>query len=407
MAVEIPGMRRIYQILAGSVTLTLLGIIACSGSAIESNPAPSRTAKASPTPNIAETVEAVVTATTEALPAPATHPIPTPLPDAVIELAPDIAATVQAAVQIAIAGLPAPTPIPTPAAAPTSIPTPFPTKVLISTATPQPTSTPIPTLKPTAPVEPTPSSPLPEDLRSMVEQVKRGIVRIETTSVKFSERGTGSGVIFEKEANWGAAFILTNYHVIENVIADLDPIISVTVNDSTSYMATVVGVDIKRDLAILKICCQRFTPLPFGDAENVKIGDPVVAVGYALGIAGEATATRGIVSGVRFVTDDDRWVVQTDAPINPGNSGGPLLSLAGEVLGINTYKFAGFFIEGIGFAVAENTVQEQLQKLKAGGDALDAVNVLAKWTFGPTKSYETMDIRVDKFPWVFEWTLEE
>ena len=221
MAVEKPGMRRIYHILAGSVTLTLLGIIACSGSAIESNPAPSGTAHSSPTPNIAETVEAVVTATTEALPAPATRSIPTSLPDLVIQPTPDIAATVQAAVQIAIAGLPAPTPIPTPTAAPTSIPTPFPTEVLIFTATPQRTSTPIPILKPTASVEPTPISPLPEALRSMVEQVKRGIVRIETTPVRFRGRGGGFGVIFEKEANWGAAFILTNYHVIENVIADL------------------------------------------------------------------------------------------------------------------------------------------------------------------------------------------
>ena len=203
MAGEKLGIRRIYHILAGSVTLTLLGIIACSGSGTEPNPAPSGTAKDSPTPNIAETVEAVVTATTEALPAPApaTRSIPTSLPDLVIQPTPDIAATVQAAVQIAIAGLPAPTPIPTPTAAPTSIPTPFPTEVLIFTATPQRTSTPIPILKPTASVEPTPISPLPEALRSMVEQVKRGIVRIETTPVRFRERGGGSGVIFEKEAN--------------------------------------------------------------------------------------------------------------------------------------------------------------------------------------------------------------
>jgi serine protease Do len=242
----------------------------------------------------------------------------------------------------------------------------------------------------------------------MVEQVKPGIVRIETTpkNYPFATGGTGTGVIFEKEANWGAALILTNYHVIEDVIAESDPIINVTVNDSKSYAANVVGVDIKRDLAVLKICCQRFTPLLFGDAENVEIGEPVVAVGYALGISGEATMTRGIVSGVRFITADDRWVVQTDAPINPGNSGGPLLSLRGEVLGINTYKFGGFFIEGIGFAIAENTVQEQLQRLKAGGDALDAVNVLAQWTNGPGASSERADIRVNKFPWVLEWTLK-
>ena len=302
--------------------------MACDGSATEPNSVPTPMEQVSPTPNIAETVAAIVTATTEAFPAPATQPIPTPLPDSVIEPTPDIAATVQAAVQAAIAGLSTPIPTPTTKATPTPIPTSFPTKILTSTATPQSTSPPI--QKPTVPVESTPSSPLPEALRSMVERVKRGIVRIETTP-RFSatEKVTGSGVIFEKEASWGAALILTNYHVIENVIADLDPIISVTVNDSTSYMATVVGVDIKRDLAVLEICSQRFTPLPFGDVENVEIGDPVVVVGYALGIPGEATATRGIVSAVRFAPDDDRWLVQTDAPINSGNSGGPSLSLEG------------------------------------------------------------------------------
>ena len=86
----------------------------------------------------------------------------------------------------------------------------------------------------------------------MIEQVRSGVVRIEIT-IPFrygpSEIGTATGVIFEKEPNWGAALVLTNYHVIEDVIAEAEPIINVTVNDSTSYKATVVGIDIERDAA--------------------------------------------------------------------------------------------------------------------------------------------------------------
>ena len=280
MVVENQGICRGWQIVTWCIAVTVLGAMACDGSATEPNSVPTPMEQVSPTPNIAETVAAVVTAAIEALPAPATQPIPTPLPDSVIEPTPDIAATVQAAVQAAIAGLSTPIPTPTTKATPAPIPTSFPTKILTSTATPQSTSPPIPIQKTTVPVESTPSSPLPEALRSMVERVKRGIVRIETTP-RFSatEKGTGSGVIFEKEASWGAALILTNYHVIEDVIADLDPIISVTVNDSTSFKATVVGIDIERDLAVLKICCQRFTALQFADTENVEVGRTVVSLG--------------------------------------------------------------------------------------------------------------------------------
>jgi hypothetical protein len=244
----------------------------------------------------------------------------------------------------------------------------------------------------------------------MIEQVRSGVVRIEVTiPFKYgpSQIGTGTGLIFEKEPNWGAALVLTNYHVIEDVIAEAEPIISVTVNDSTSFKATVVGIDIERDLAVLKICCHRFTALQFADTENVGVGETVVSVGYALGLPGAATATRGIVSGFRTIPDVDVKYIQTDAPINFGNSGGPLLTASGEVVGINTFKYGGFAVEGLGFAVSAQNVLEQLPRLKNGWDALDAVNVLTKKTYSSSQGYESLDIRVDKFPWVFEWTLEE
>ena len=111
--------------------------------------------------------------------------------------------------------------------------------------------------------------------------------------------------------------------------------------------------------------------LPFGDASMVAVGSDVIAIGYALGIEGPATVTRGIVSAIRYQSEFDRWVIQSDAPINPGNSGGPLLSLSGEILGINTFGIrqtsSGVPVEGFGFAVSETTVATLLPGLKAGG----------------------------------------
>lgn len=242
----------------------------------------------------------------------------------------------------------------------------------------------------------------------MIGQVRPGIVRIEAGS------GSGSGVIFDmrittQKTGSGVGFVLTNYHVIEEAISfDLfDANVSVIVNDRKAYKASVVGVDMKRDLAVLEICCSKFTVLRFSDANMLTAGTEIVAMGYPLGLISQATSTRGIVSGMTYEYCCDRWVVQHDAPINPGNSGGPMVSLSGEVVGINTYKIAGLYVEGVGFAIAQKTIEEQLPRLKDGGDALDAVNVLDHWTHGPDPSTQRVDFRVYKMPWLLEWTLEE
>ena len=131
-------------------------------------------------------------------------------------------------------------------------------------------------------------------------------------------------------------------------------------------------MDQVRDLAVLSICCSAdFTALPFGDVSQVQVGSEVIVVGYALGIEGPATVTRGIVSAIRDDEDAARQVIQTDAPINPGNSGGPLLSLSGEVLGINTFAIrqsgSGVAVEGFGFAVSQATIESVLPGLVTGG----------------------------------------
>ena len=183
------------------------------------------------------------------------------------------------------------------------------------------------------------------------------MVRIETGS------GTGSGAIFETQGRTG--YVITNHHVVEG-----HGQVSVTVNDTTTYQGTVLGVDRFRDLAVVSICCGRFQALPFGDASRLEPGDEIVAIGYALGLSGEATITRGIVSAIRYYSDYRSDVIQTDAALNPGNSGGPMLSMSGEILGINTFGIdesnSGRSAQGLGFAVSGTTVQERIPTLRAG-----------------------------------------
>ena len=186
------------------------------------------------------------------------------------------------------------------------------------------------------------------------------MVRIQTSS------GSGSGVIFETQGRTG--YVVTNHHVVEG-----DVQVSVIVNDSTTYSGSVLGTDSVRDLAVVSICCGSFQTLPFGNAAALQPGDEVVAIGYALGLPGQATVTRGIVSAVRYDSTHRSDVIQTDAAINPGNSGGPILSVSGEILGINTFRYdesqSGRPTEGLGFAISGTTVQQQIPTLRAGPPA--------------------------------------
>ncbi len=262
---------------------------------------------------------------------PAVVPAATPTPT------PNLDATVEARVAATVAAMTTPTLTPTPAPTPTSTATPTP----IPTATPQPTTT--PTVSPAV------------SLGAMVAQARPAVVRIESgTSV-------GSGAIFETQGRTG--YVITNHHVVEGAAE-----VNVTVNDSSSYRGTVLGTDSVRDLAVVRICCGSFRALPFGDASHLEPGDEIVAIGYALGLSGEATITRGIVSAIRYDTDYRSDIIQTDAAINPGNSGGPMLSMSGEILGINTFRIdetlSGRSAAGLGFAVSATTVRGRIPALK-------------------------------------------
>ena len=244
-------------------------------------------------------------------------------------------------------GTPAPTatPVPTPSMtpAPTATPTPVPTATRRPTPTRRPTATPVPTMSPST------------ALSEMVKRARPAVVRIDTRT------GGGSGAIFETRGSTG--FVITNHHVVEGV-AEVD----VTVNDTATYRGRVLGTDPVRDLAVVSICCGSFSTLAFGDASRLEPGDEVVAIGYALGLPGAASITSGIVSAVRFDPRYQSDVIQTDAAINPGNSGGPMLSISGEILGINTFRIdeadSGRATEGLGFAISEHTVQTHIPRLK-------------------------------------------
>jgi serine protease Do len=169
----------------------------------------------------------------------------------------------------------------------------------------------------------------------------------------------GSGFIIDP-----AGYVVTNNHVI----ADADEI-TVTLQDNTNLKATLVGKDVKADLALLKVQSPKSLPsVPWGDADHTRVGDWVVAIGNPFGLGG--TVTAGILSARSRDINNGPYddFLQTDASINRGNSGGPMFNVAGEVIGINTaiYSPTGGSV-GIGFAIPSNEAKPIIDQLKQFG----------------------------------------
>ena len=174
------------------------------------------------------------------------------------------------------------------------------------------------------------------------------------------QRTAGSGFIISDDG-----YIVTNNHVVEEAET-----IKITLSNDEVYSAEVIGLDPRMDLALLKINPEIDLPyVSFGDSENSKVGEWVVAIGNPFGLGG--TVTAGIISalGRNIGSGPYDHFIQTDAPINKGNSGGPLFNMNGEVIGVNTmiYSQTGGSV-GIGFSIPSDLVKPVIDQLKKYGE---------------------------------------
>lgn len=204
-----------------------------------------------------------------------------------------------------------------------------------------------------------------DDVSDMVEEVMPAMVSIVSnyTSTGYNIWGqaysrqnasSGSGIIVEENAD--ELLIVSNNHVV-NGAEELE----ITFIDGSSAQAVIKGVDTDMDLAVVAVPLnslsqetrEAITVATLGDSESLKLGEPVIAIGNALGIG--QSVTDGIVSALdREITMEDGSTgtfIQTNAEINEGNSGGALLNIKGEVIGINSNKIAGSKVEGMGYAI--------------------------------------------------------
>lgn len=226
------------------------------------------------------------------------------------------------------------------------------------------------------------TSVVTSDVSDVVEQVMPSIVSITSMSVeevqsffgstyqKQSE-GAGTGIIIGE--NDSELLIVTNNHVVENSDA-----LTVTFNDGTSVAADIKGNDAAYDVAVIAVPTESLssdtlgllTAATLGDSTKLKVGEPAIAIGNALGYG--QSVTTGVISALdrSVATTDSRTgetkessvnLIQTDAAINEGNSGGALVNVNGEVVGINSAKLIGDRVEGIGYAIPISDVSGLIQ----------------------------------------------
>ena len=206
-------------------------------------------------------------------------------------------------------------------------------------------------------------------LSETIEYVSPSVVAVNISTVALDRffiprirSADGSGVIISKDG-----YIVTNDHVIKDARE-----ISVILNDESIYQAEIIGRVPYSDIALIKINTeQELIPIEFSSSKELRVGDWVIALGNAFGLAGTPTVTAGIVSAKERVieTEDNRTLtdmIQTDAAINNGNSGGPLVNLSGKLVGINSTIMRG--AEGIGFAISSDLVLRYINDLLEFGE---------------------------------------
>ena len=228
---------------------------------------------------------------------------------------PDLQATIAAQVRATILAVP-----------PTALP------VMPTVVPPEPTATAV-SVVPTATAVPLAPSDIADHARVWLVHVARGGF-------------IGSGIVVSKDG-----LVLTNAHVV----SDTGPI-RITLADKRTVYADVVFEDTAVDLALLRTATELPAAAPLADTSKLRVGDPVLVIGFALDLPGQPTITRGVFSSRRSDVSPNRVeYLQTDAAMNPGVSGGPMLNMNGEVVGINTWGLYqtsdGRPVQGVNFAI--------------------------------------------------------
>lgn len=199
----------------------------------------------------------------------------------------------------------------------------------------------------------------------VVDRITPSVVTVLSTidDGMSSGSGTGTGVIVTSDGE-----ILTNAHVVDGATS-----VRVLLNGAIDPIeARVLALDMGNDLALLKVDRTGLKPAVFATPDSIRIGDEVVAIGFALNLDGGPTVTRGIVSALnRTLVNEDGaldGLIQTDAAISSGNSGGPLLNNRAQIIGINTAVFQSSGVvaaNNVGFAISVSEVLPVIQELRA------------------------------------------
>ena len=265
----------------------------------------------------------------------------------------------------------------------------------------------------------TSTSTVTSDVSDIVENTLPSIVSITNMSVQEVQNffggisqqeseSAGSGIIISQ--NDSELLVVTNNHVVEG-----SDTLTVTFNDGNSVEAQIKGTDSARDLAVVAVPLDKISDdtmnaikvATLGDSDSLKVGEPAIAIGNALGYG--QSVTTGIVSAKNRKTDASGQIegdstdnsssinkgvnlIQTDAAINPGNSGGALLNMDGEVVGINSSKLASTEVEGMGYAIAISDVADSLENMMnaKARDKVDNHGILG--IIGSTVSTEAVQI---------------
>lgn len=227
-------------------------------------------------------------------------------------------------------------------------------------------------------------SVITSDVTTVVENTMPSVVSITNLSVQevqnffgqtvqYESTGAGSGIIIAETEE--ELLIVTNYHVIEG-----SKTITVTFNDESNIEAYVKGTDADIDVAVIAVPLEDISDdtksiisvATLGDSNSLKVGEPAIAIGNALGYG--QSVTTGVISALNrdLTTTNESTgeaestgikLIQTDAAINPGNSGGALLNAKGEVIGINSSKLASTEVEGMGYAIPISDISDVLENL--------------------------------------------